>query len=912
MNLKKTTQALLNGQNRYHLNVQGCDVLLDVEYFTGREAISDTYHYQITFTCQAQDLQPQQLLRRSATLSFTPPINSMVDLIDQEPITKQVHGVITQFRRLSGSVDEARYQLVIEPVFALLRHQIRSHRFFLNQSVPDVVSQILREHNFKDWEFEFTLKNEYPKREQINQYNESDRQFIERLLSEVGIFYSFYLQDQTQTEVIRFADRQSAYTFDKTLPLNSPSGMNDNHQESVWGLSLHHQVVEQNVLTKDYNHRQAQDTLISAVTDMTRGEGEEIHYGEVYHYQARHLSRGDKLNPEAETANFWARLDHERFLTRQTRLKGESNADSLSPLQVLSITDNAIPSSLPSVFQSPILITRLRFSGGREKALQVRFNAIPYSETLCWRPAVKPRPIITGTLTARITSAKDNDIYAHQNEDGFYWVKFDADRDEKPMGYESMPVRLAKPYAGDTYGVHFPLIQGTEVAIAFHEGDPDRPYIAHALHDSRRPDHVTDKNNTRNVIRTPANNKLRMEDKRGEEHIKISTEYGGKSQLNLGHIVDANRDKRGEGFELRTDSWGAIRAGKGLFISADNQAKAGGEVLAMEEAIEQLEQALSLARNLQKAAITSHASSNDLESQSSLNTTLKHLSSAGMLLHAPKGIGILSPKAIMLSSGVESIGIISGHNTDISAENSITATASETISLFARKSGMKLFAGQGKLELQAQDDELNAIALSNILLSSEQGKVLIKAEQELTLTCGDAYITLKNGNIELGCPKNILLRSSNVQKMGASSLSTPINELPRGFSGEYVLTSEQTGEPLPFTSYKITTEEGEEYNGVSDKDGKTLTIYTSYPNSLEIEFPDTIHDEQFKATNISTGAPIPNYPYYMTSNNGKILFGYTNSEGLTERFETGVESDIKILWGDEALEKIELGETNAE
>lgn len=50
----------------------------------------------------------------------------------------------------------------------------------------------------------------------------------------------------------------------------------------------------------------------------------------------------------------------------------------------------------------------------------------------------------------------------------------------------------------------------------------------------------------------------------------------------------------------------------------------------------------------------------------------------------------------------------------------------------------------------------------------------------------------------------------------------------------------------------------------------------------------------------------------MTSNNGKILFGYTNSEGLTERFETGVEYDIKILWGDEALEKIELGETNAE
>lgn len=158
-------------------------------------------------------------------------------------------------------------------------------------------------------------------------------------------------------------------------------------------------------------------------------------------------------------------------------------------------------------------------------------------------------------MTARITSAKANDIYAWQDASGLYRVKFDADRDDKSQGQESMPVRLAKPYGGDVYGFHFPLIQGTEVAIAFHEGDPDRPYIAHALHDSRHVDHVTEKNSTRNVIRTPTNNKLRMEDKRGEEHIKLSTEYGGKTQLNLGHNVDASRVLRGEGAELRTDKW---------------------------------------------------------------------------------------------------------------------------------------------------------------------------------------------------------------------------------------------------------------------------------------------------------------------------------------------------------------------
>ncbi|HBC5913526.1 TPA: type VI secretion system tip protein VgrG [Proteus mirabilis] len=779
MNNSLLINTPFDGQNRYHLSVQGGDAIFDVEHFTGREAISETYFYQVNFTCDAQDLQPQQLLRRSATFSFTPPINSLADLASHPPITKQVHGIVTQFCRLSGSVDEARYQLVIEPMFALLRHQIRTHRFFLNQSVPDVVSQILREHNFKDWEFEFILKNNYPKRAQINQYNESDRQFIERLLSEVGIFYFFSLQDQTQTEVIHFADRQSAYLFDKTLPLNSPSGMNDNHQDSVWGLSLHHQVVEQNVLTKDYNHRQAQDTLISAVADMTRGDGDDIHYGEVYHYQARHLSRGDKINPEPETANFWARLDHERFLTRQTQLKGESNADFLSPLQVLTITDNSLTSSLPTVFQSPILITRVRLSGGRENALRIRFRATPYSETLCWRPALKPRPVVTGALTARITSAKDNDIYAHQNDAGLYWVKFDADRDEKPMGYESMPVRLAQSYAGDTYGIHFPLIQGTEVAIAFHEGDPDRPYIAHALHDSRHPDHITDKNNTRNVIRTPANNKLRMEDKRGEEHIKISTEYGGKTQLNLGHIVDANRDKRGEGFELRTDSWGAIRAGKGLFISTDLRTKAASEQLDMREAKQQLEDALNLVSSLREAAEVAKAELADLKAQQTLlNQSIDKLQQATLLLSAPAGIALTSPKTVQANSG-ENITLTANKQADISVGKKITLAAGQAISLFAHTLGIKAFAAKGKVEIQAQSDEMHLTSLKDMTITSTGGKTVVAAKDELLLTCGGAYIRLKGGQIEYGSPSNQTVKATNWVVEGAASMDVTHPQFPQ-------------------------------------------------------------------------------------------------------------------------------------
>ncbi|MTC71298.1 type VI secretion system Vgr family protein [Providencia sp. wls1914] len=773
MSLLDTAKNLLQGQNRYRLEVQGCSDLLDVEHFTGREAASDTYRYQITFTCSAQDLSAQQLLRRNASLTFSAPINNLMGLATQPSVAKRVHGVVTDFRRLSGSADEARYQLVIEPFFALLRHQIRSHRFFINQSIPDVVEQILREHNFKGWEFEFHLDKEYPKREQINQINESDRQFIERLLSEVGIFYRFGLQDDTQTEVLHFTDSQRGYVYDKTLPLNSPSGLSDNHVDSVWGLSLRHQVVESTVFAKDYNHRLAEDTLISAVADMTRGDGEKTNYGDVYHYKGRHLTRGDKIRPETETANFWARLDHERFLARQTLLRGESSAADLTPLLVLSIQDNPLSSALPSVFKSPILITRLRFTASRDKALTVRFDAVPYTESLCWRPALKPRPVIAGTLMARVTSAKDHDIYAHQNEHGFYWVKFDADRDDKTKGYESMPVRLAKPYAGDTYGMHFPLIQGTEVAIAFHEGDPDRPYIAHALHDSRHPDHVTDKNNTRNVIRTPANNKLRMEDKRGQEHIKLSTEYGGKTQLNLGHLVNAEREQRGDGFELRTDRWGAIRAGKGLLISTHEQEKANEQQLNIDEIKRQLSDALSMAESL--SSILEQADIESLDNQTQeqfLQQNIEQLQEPVVLIGAPGGIATSTPKHIQYSSNGNQIYTAAG-NTEISSLKRLVLFAKKKVVLFAHELGMKLVSAAGKVEIQAQTGEVDIIAQKGLNITSTNDEIIISAKKKITLQSGSSYITIEGSQIEHGTSGDFNVKSSNLQYMDAATLNMP-------------------------------------------------------------------------------------------------------------------------------------------
>ncbi|OSI25646.1 hypothetical protein BV913_12240 [Neisseria dumasiana] len=326
-----------------------------------------------------------------------------------------------------------------------------------------------------------------------------------------------------------------------------------------------------------------------------------------------------------------------------------------------------------------------------------------------------------------------------------------------------------------------------------------------------------------------------MEDKQGQEHIKLATEYG-KTQLNLGHIVDSQRQKRGdngEGFELRTDSWGALRAGKGLFISSDGQSGAQGEVLNRDEAIAHLEQALSLAKSLNKAANTAKAEGTLTEEQEGrLKNCIKDLYRQVILLSAPDGIASATPQSQLHTAG-QHIHHISGGDTDISAGSNFTAHAVGSVNLFAQSKGAKLQANQGKVEIQAQNDEMQINALKDATITSSAGKVVVAAKDEILLTSGGAYIKIKDGNIELGCPKMVWVKCAGFQVMGPSSLHQVFNqeEIKGDINIEYidVYGNVPEGEPISFTS----------------KQGKTLTISLDTEGKGKLE---NISFEIFKAT----------------------------------------------------------------
>ncbi|EJM8280456.1 type VI secretion system tip protein VgrG [Escherichia coli] len=831
--------GIQNFDHSHHkLKIRGLQSPVDVLTFEGREQLSTPFRYDIQFTSSDKAITPESVLMQDGAFSLTaPPVQGM----PVQTALRTLYGVITGFKHLSSSQDEARYEVRLEPRMALLARSCQN-AIYQNQTVPQIVEKILRErHQMRGQDFVFNLKSEYPSREQVMQYGEDDLTFISRLLSEVGIWFRFATDARLKIEVIEFYDDQSGYERGLTLPLRHPSGLHDGATEAVWGLNTAYSVVEKSVTTRDYNYRTATAEMMTEQHDATGGDN--TTYGEAYHYADNFLQKGDK--EAAESGAFYARIRHERYLNEQAILQGQSTSSLLMPgLEIRVQGDDA-----PAVFRKGVLITGVTASAARDRSYELTFTAIPYSERYGYRPALIPRPVMAGTLSARVTSTVKNDIYAHIDKDGRYRVNLDFDRDTWKPGYESLWVRQSRPYAGDTYGLHLPLLAGTEVSIAFEEGNPDRPYIAGVKHDSAHTDHVTIQNYKRNVLRTPANNKIRLDDERGKEHIKVSTEYGGKSQLNLGHLVDAGKQQRGEGFELRTDMWGAVRAKKGIFISADAQDKAQGQVREMAPAMAILDGAQSQMQSLSTDAQTTNADPADLSSQIALlQQSVKDLTQAVILLSAPKGVAIASGEHLQLAASKNVIAN-AGNNADIGVVKNMFIGVGQALSVFVRKAGIKLFANKGAVSVQAQNDLMELLAQKSIEITSTEDEIKITAKKKITLNGGGSYIRLDACGIEAGTPGEYNVKAGYYGRKPKAKLTPELMAFPviksEDFNQSFILLDENTGQPLINWPYELELESGLKMSGITDENGNTELISSDKEEVVNISVfePDEFLDD---------------------------------------------------------------------
>jgi len=694
---------------------------LSVLEFSLTEALDTPYLLSVAVTCDNPHLPLATLIHQPVRFSITPQTTPLPwhipGLALPAGITAQArcwHGVVRQARRERSSREETLYAFDIGPRLACLADGCTT-RLFQNNSIPQVIEALLRQHGLSGADFQFQFTTDPPCHEHLTQWRESDLQFIQRLAAHAGLFYQF-LQADDGKEVLAFGDNLEHYFRDRLLaiPLRAQAGLESHQVEAVSTFSIQHRGMLQQVRRRDFN-----DLTASTLLDRSSGFSGAVPaaYGVDYAW-----GEGGR---DAEQTAWIAQLRHQASQALQCLASGRGNVLHTRPGEVLRLSQDF--AEAPHGW----LIIQAEHQGRRDQAYHNTFSAIPAQRL--WRPAVLPKPRIHSTLPAMVVSPGDNS-YPYLDELGRYRVRFLFDLDRWSPGGDSRAVRLAKPFAGSRFGFHLPLHAGTLVNLAFTDGDPDEPYISSVRHDSSHPDHIDSGWHTRNVILTRSHNKLRMEDLQGKEHIKLATEYG-KTQLSIGHLVDAQRQPRGEGFELRSDQWGAIRAGKGLLLSAHAQPGAGGLQREMAQAVQQLQQANQLTDSLNGAASTARADPVALQAQLDLlNQQVKELQQAVLLATAPAGMAFTTGGSLHHAAG-QNIALTAQHNVGLSAMKSLMVNIGQAISLFAAKAGIKLYANQGNLDIQAQGGEL--------LLSSQQDtqirslkKISLAAQEEIVLSVG--------------------------------------------------------------------------------------------------------------------------------------------------------------------------------
>lgn len=408
---------------------------------------------------------------------------------------------------------------------------------------------------------------------------------------------------------------------------------------------------------------------------------------------------------------------------------------------------------------------------------------------------------------------------------------------------DSAWIDILTPWAGDGYGARFLPRVGEIVVIDFFDGNIDRPFVTGRLHEAERHPTQFDQQGTlpdtkklsgirSQEVDGSGYNQLRFDDTPGQISAQVQSSHAA-TQLNLGNLShpkeQATSEGRGEGFELRSDAYGAVRAGQGLLISTYKQQGAQGQHLDAEVARQQFQesqynsQALSeIAKNQQTDSIETVEQLKAFADQ--LEKKIAKFNKALLVLSSPDGIGISSEQDIHLSANGQ-ISQTAGSNINLSTQNNLIAHAKNKISLFAVQGGIKAVAAKNNVELQAQNGMLDVLAKQGIQIISTEDRIEISSPKEIVLTGGSSSIALNESGINCKTAGKMELKASQHVFLGGGKAklvlpALPIVDLkPNDLVLEYLHSD---GDPVKGATFNVLFEDGTRRKGKLDEKGRAV------------------------------------------------------------------------------------------
>ena len=706
-------------------------------------------------------------------------------------------------------------------------------RSFQRTSVQDVLREVLQCVGFSAADLEFRLSEPALRHRYRQQYQETDLAFVSRLLEHEG--WAYFFEQQDEREVMVVTDSTEGFSRPAQwsgVRYRSDAGLNaavdalpfSGFAQVLQRFERRWQVVPTEHRVDDFNYRSAEVNL------QADGNNSPKSYGGFIHSYGSHAKT-------PEEGQLRARQQAERYMQHGDRGTGHSTLPALAPGQCIGVVEG------PSQSVGRWLILSVQAQGDRQHPYANQFTAQP--EEVPYRPEWDtPLPDMAGVTHMRTDTTDAGNPYARLDPHGRYlaWHYFEHQSGQNGLG--SAPLRLARDYAGPTYGQHFPVHADVEALAGYVHGDPDRPVLLGVVHDSRHVNHVTSQNPSRHVLRTWANNKLRMEDQGGQEHVKLSTEYG-LSQLNLGHLVNQEKQPRGEGFELRTEHEGVLRAQQGWLFTTHGtnvrgDPKGEGSQMHNEPLQEHINGIRPWADNRSKAATqVGLEAASSLKQADKLQEQLKGHTAPLQAIASPAGI-VLSARQDVTLGAEQAQGFYSQGAINLTSSEPLGITAKKGIRIHAEAGGLKQVISDGDYTVHVQDGDLNIVAKDKVQIESKSGVVRLQTE-------GGKYF------VEIG-PKGIRTNAKEVKNFAGVKIDFtggPVAGVARttaglaegleyfgkmevkDFAGGFVLKDEG-GRPITGAPYTLKVSDGRKFEGVTDAHGNTELPAGESAHAVEI------------------------------------------------------------------------------
>ncbi|MDN8599767.1 type VI secretion system tip protein TssI/VgrG [Citrobacter sp. S2-9] len=408
-------------------------------------------------------------------------------------------GLIAEAHQLPATSNADRYQFVLRPWLWWLT-LASNNRVFQNLSALEIVEKVFKDAAFTDYTFQ--LKNKPAKREYCLQYNESDFNFVSRLLEQEGIFWFFTHAAGKHTLVL--ADDNSAFppiTGDKKVKYQAAaSGARETGM--IRSAQLRLQATAQGFQSSDYNYEQPKAALFAQAGEKKGGM--------LYQHPGRF-----SVKAEGDALAAW-KVNALKAQAKQ--LVGESDCVALMAGHWFTLTDHD-----NKALNIDWLITTVSHEYDGER-YRNRFTAIP--KATLYRPQSNTPVPFMHTQTAVVVGKSGEEIWTDKL--GRVKVQFPWDREGKNDETSSCWLRVATAWSGNGFGAQFIPRIGQEVVVSFIDGDPDKPLITGCVYNGANAlPYALPANQTQSGIKTHSEkgfNELRFDDKKDAELLAMQAQ----------------------------------------------------------------------------------------------------------------------------------------------------------------------------------------------------------------------------------------------------------------------------------------------------------------------------------------------------------------------------------------------------